>query len=261
MDAIFDGIVEGLKICKRLDRVPLTMGIDTWGVDYVLLDEQDRMMGDSVAYRDSRTEGMDALPEKTLPLESHYAISGIAAAYDFDGFLFFPGCFPNDWLDTPENEGQNGRTGILDVRGEPTEYYPGIQQVVAHFQAMAQYIHGARWLGVETLGEFDGGFGEVTPQMVEWGHCIYQGGLPENEKHRYSGKLPEIQAEKQLFVGVFENGTQTCLLLVNNSITAQNCIRLPKAAVHQILQEGSCREYAGEVLDLEPGESVLAILA
>ncbi len=74
----FNGIVEGLKKCKELNMIPTSMGIDTWGVDYVLLDENDKLLGDAVAYRDSRTEGMDAILEERLPFEKHYAISGIA---------------------------------------------------------------------------------------------------------------------------------------------------------------------------------------
>ncbi len=75
---LFDGIVEGLKQCRAVGVQPVTMGIDTWGVDYVLLDGSGRILGDSIAYRDSRTHGMDALLEKELPFEDHYRICGIA---------------------------------------------------------------------------------------------------------------------------------------------------------------------------------------
>ncbi len=78
LDDLYAGIVEGLKACKAMGKIPTTMGIDTWAVDYVLLDEKDRILGDSVAYRDSRTEGMDVQLEKVLPFDRHYAICGIA---------------------------------------------------------------------------------------------------------------------------------------------------------------------------------------
>ncbi len=78
LDDLYAGIVEGLKACKAIGKIPTTMGIDTWAVDYVLLDGQDQILGDSVAYRDSRTEGADAELEKGLPFEKHYAICGIA---------------------------------------------------------------------------------------------------------------------------------------------------------------------------------------
>ncbi len=78
LDDLYAGIVSGLKACKAMGKVPTTMGIDTWAVDYVLLDKNDQILGDSVAYRDSRTKGMDAQLEKMLPFEKHYAICGIA---------------------------------------------------------------------------------------------------------------------------------------------------------------------------------------
>ncbi len=78
LDDLYFGIVEGLRQCKTIGKIPLAMGIDTWAVDYVLLDENDKILGDSVAYRDSRTDGMDRELEKVLPFEKHYAISGIA---------------------------------------------------------------------------------------------------------------------------------------------------------------------------------------
>lgn len=43
------------------------MAIDTWAVDYVLLDEKDQILGDTYGYRDHRTDGMDAEVAKILP--------------------------------------------------------------------------------------------------------------------------------------------------------------------------------------------------
>ena len=76
-DALFNSIVEGLKACKVAGKCPSYMGIDTWGVDFVLLDEKDQVIGDTVAYRDSRTEGMDKEVEKTISLTDLYAKAGI----------------------------------------------------------------------------------------------------------------------------------------------------------------------------------------
>ena len=43
-----------------------SIGIDTWGVDFVLLDEKGELCSDSVAYRDTRTAGADAEIEKDV---------------------------------------------------------------------------------------------------------------------------------------------------------------------------------------------------
>lgn len=77
IDALFYEIKEGLKRCKEIGKIPSFMGIDTWAVDYVLLDEKDRVLGHTYGYRDSRTKGMDEkVYEKILP-EELYARTGI----------------------------------------------------------------------------------------------------------------------------------------------------------------------------------------
>ena len=65
---LFTEIKNGLKRCKELGKVPTSMAIDTWGVDYVLLDKDDNILGDTVGYRDSRTNGMDEKVYETISL-------------------------------------------------------------------------------------------------------------------------------------------------------------------------------------------------
>ena len=77
MDNLWNGIVEGLKACSRIGKIPKTIGIDTWAVDYVLLDGDDRMIGDAVAYRDARTEGMDQYVDAVISPARLYEKTGI----------------------------------------------------------------------------------------------------------------------------------------------------------------------------------------
>lgn len=63
--------------CKELGKLPVSMAIDTWAVDYVLLDEKDQILGDTYGYRDHRTDGMDAEVAKILPETELYARTGI----------------------------------------------------------------------------------------------------------------------------------------------------------------------------------------
>ena len=65
-DRLFSEILAGMKRCKELQKIPLTMGIDTWGVDFVLLDGEGKPLGDAVAYRDPRTEGMQSPHRRSL---------------------------------------------------------------------------------------------------------------------------------------------------------------------------------------------------
>ena len=55
-----------------------SIGIDTWGVDYGLLDAHGRLIGNPVHYRDRRTEGIiSEFGERVMPNEKLYGITGI----------------------------------------------------------------------------------------------------------------------------------------------------------------------------------------
>lgn len=70
-------IVNGLKKCREIGKIPVTMGIDTWAIDYVLLDGDDKIIGDTYGYRDGRTKGMDAEVSRYLSPDELYARTGI----------------------------------------------------------------------------------------------------------------------------------------------------------------------------------------
>ena len=70
-------VIAGIAKCREVGKIPTYMGIDTWGVDFVLLDEADEVIGKTVAYRDSRTTGMDAPVMDVLSDEALYTRTGI----------------------------------------------------------------------------------------------------------------------------------------------------------------------------------------
>jgi rhamnulokinase len=54
------------------------IGIDTWGVDYGLLDANGRLIGNPTNYRDTRTDGMMDEAFKTVPKQEIYEATGLA---------------------------------------------------------------------------------------------------------------------------------------------------------------------------------------
>ncbi|MCL2362009.1 MAG: rhamnulokinase [Defluviitaleaceae bacterium] len=74
---LLDEILTGMKKCVEIGKIPVSVGIDTWGVDFVLLDEAMKMIGPAVAYRDSRTDGMFEEVAKHIPDQELYARTGI----------------------------------------------------------------------------------------------------------------------------------------------------------------------------------------
>ncbi|AGF57578.1 rhamnulokinase [Clostridium saccharoperbutylacetonicum] len=77
IEQLFKDIKNGIKKCKEIGKIPKSIGIDTWAVDFVLLDENDNMLGNAVAYRDDRTERMMEEVFKSIPKDMMYLYTGI----------------------------------------------------------------------------------------------------------------------------------------------------------------------------------------
>lgn len=74
---LFEEVVNGLKIAKLKNRTPSYIGIDTWAVDYALLDKEDNLIGDVFAYRDSRTEKASQAVHRIISFNKLYEKTGI----------------------------------------------------------------------------------------------------------------------------------------------------------------------------------------
>ena len=66
---------DALEALRRLDV--RGVGIDTWGVDYALLDGEGRVLGLPFHYRDARTEGVIARADELVPAAERYDVTGI----------------------------------------------------------------------------------------------------------------------------------------------------------------------------------------
>ncbi|MBP3952230.1 rhamnulokinase [Bacillus suaedae] len=77
IDSLFSEIIKGIKKCHQLGINPVSIGIDTWAVDFVLLDENDQLLTNAVAYRDPRTDGMMEEVTSIIMKERLYLETGI----------------------------------------------------------------------------------------------------------------------------------------------------------------------------------------
>lgn len=75
-EKLFSNIIQGLKECKKLGKIPVSVGIDTWGVDYALIDADGKVIGDVYAYRDGRTEEPIKKVHEIIPFETLYKRTG-----------------------------------------------------------------------------------------------------------------------------------------------------------------------------------------
>ena len=80
VDELFAQVKLGMKKCAQMGKIPVSVGVDTWGVDFVLLDGKGERIGNAVAYRDGRTKGMDEEVYKIISEKDLYARTGIQKA-------------------------------------------------------------------------------------------------------------------------------------------------------------------------------------
>lgn len=69
---------EGLSKAVKKGAAPVSIGIDTWGVDFGLLNADGELIVHPVHYRDTRTEGMIEYAEKVLSRERIFEATGLA---------------------------------------------------------------------------------------------------------------------------------------------------------------------------------------
>ena len=76
--SIFQELKNGLKKCVSENGIqPESVAVDTWGVDFVHLDEKGMILSLPYAYRDSRTDGMPEELFKIIPEKELYLQTGI----------------------------------------------------------------------------------------------------------------------------------------------------------------------------------------
>lgn len=139
---LFEEILTGISKCKELGKIPKSIGIDTWGVDFVLLDKDGQILGDAVAYRDKRTDGMDEVLNEFISDADLYAKTGIQkqpfnTIYQFlalqkqnpellaqaDGFLLIPEYFSYLLTGVRGHEYTNATTtGMVNAKSKDWDF-------------------------------------------------------------------------------------------------------------------------------------------
>lgn len=77
LTGLFEAVLDGLAELGRRFPEVRSIGIDTWAVDYGLLDGQGRLLAEPVAYRDSRTDGIVDQVHRRVPPVRLYEITGL----------------------------------------------------------------------------------------------------------------------------------------------------------------------------------------
>lgn len=82
-ETLFDHLKKGISLAvKEYGEQVISLGVDTWGVDYGLIDGEGKLLEQPYQYRDSRTNGMMEAAYERMPKSKIYQRTGIQ-------FMFF----------------------------------------------------------------------------------------------------------------------------------------------------------------------------
>jgi rhamnulokinase len=122
--SLYRGVVEGLRKAGPVDSI----GIDSWAVDYGLIDASGALLGNPVHYRDARTDGIAAATDdlyevnglQTLPFNTVYQLLAAKTTPQYrlaERLLLVPDLLAY-WLtgETGAEYTNASTTGLLDVR-------------------------------------------------------------------------------------------------------------------------------------------------
>ena len=75
---LYRNIIEGLKLASRKENVEIvSIGIDTWGVDFVCVGKDGHLLRQPYSYRDPHTEGAPEAFFSRVPRKHVYELTGI----------------------------------------------------------------------------------------------------------------------------------------------------------------------------------------
>ncbi|MGD0475294.1 MAG: rhamnulokinase family protein [Candidatus Velthaea sp.] len=76
---IFEEMLTGIELAlASADDTIVSIGVDSWGVDYGLFDGRGRLLGNPYHYRDSRTDGIPEMYAERVSAARQYTLTGIA---------------------------------------------------------------------------------------------------------------------------------------------------------------------------------------
>lgn len=76
-EGLLAGVVEGISTARQATDELMSVGVDSWAVDYGLLDDDGELLAAPVHYRDSRTDGIMETVRARLGDERLYGITGL----------------------------------------------------------------------------------------------------------------------------------------------------------------------------------------
>lgn len=183
----------------------------------------------------------------------------VTAAYGSDGFAYFTGCYPWDFLGVPNTErAKNGESALIDINGKKTKWCDCLIELNKFFTQIEDDVLSSKHLGVASYGVYRNGFSEEDLLNVDASECIYTGGL--SEMLRYESDI-EVESENEVLVSTFEREGKKRYYFVNMSSVYENnvLVKLPQGN-YELFVENKHQNIEEQMqLTLQAGQGIYIV--
>lgn len=195
-------------------------------------------------------------------LESEFYLSmHLCALYGIDGFGYFPGFYPVDFVACEGyRNSDNGEGGLIDINGKPTKFYHYLKKANEYFTRIEEDILSSEFLGVKSYGEYYNGFTKEDIKDVQDNEVIYFGELPKFYQME-TQSISVLETTNNLAVSEFAREGKKRFYLVNMSTLYTNeiKIKLPKGEFLVERMDASIQLDETSFLTLKAGEGAYIV--
>ena len=193
--------------------------------------------------------------------EAEFSLSmNICALYGIDGFGYFPGFYPIDFVvHSGLHHSADGEAGLIDINGKPTRYYYLLKKLNDYFAKIENDVLTSEFVGVKAYGEYYNGFTKDDVKDLPDNEVIFFGALPEFYKVEKQN-IQVLSPTNCLAVSEFNNGGKRRFYVANMSTVYSNDATLKLNGsfnVHRLYGEYDIENEIS--IHLDPGEGLYLI--
>lgn len=186
--------------------------------------------------------------------------TNITIGYGHEGYSYFPGCYPIDFIfDKNIEYAKKGPAGLIDINGKKGEIYKWVKKQNEFISLIEEDIIKSDFLGVSSCGKYNNGFKIKDIKDLPDNECIFIGKLPDFVKYR--SKNIKIQSSNEIMISSFKENKKHKYFITNLSSVFKNDLLIYfKKNKFRLIKGNKIKKAKNAFkIKLDPGEAIYLI--
>lgn len=183
--------------------------------------------------------------------------TNVTIGYGHEGFAYFPGCFPIDYiLDGSVKESRYGRAGLIDINGSKSEIYGFVKEENDFLSLIESDLLSSKFIGVTSVGKYDNGYKEEEISKLPDNECIFRGDL--GNFVRYDNPSIKVNSTNEVMISTFIKDGMESYFITNLSSVYSNNVEIDLGGfAYELIKKKETKQVRKLVsVLLGPGEAL-----